>query len=156
MKKLFILVPVAFIFCMQTIAQTSKQESIKKVCADETAAYKNLDYEAWASYHVQSKDEQLSWNNSDGSFGFASGWSNISKGMKEWCKTAKKEESKMTSDNYTIVIHGDMAFAAYSTTTKNSEGMETTMREHRTLLLKNGVWKILAVQAYANHAAEKI
>lgn len=155
MKKSFVLILAAFIFCMQSIAQTAAQEAIKKVCAAETKAYKNLDYNAWASYHVQSKDEQLSWNNPDASFGFESGWNKISNGMKDWFKTAKKDGSKISRDNYTIVIHGDMAFATYNATTKNTEGKEIKMREYRTLLLIDGSWKILAVQAYADYAIDK-
>ena len=145
MKKSFI-----FLF-----AQTAEKEAIKKVCLAETTAYRNLNYASWASYHVQSKDEQLSWNQPDSSFGFESGWDDISKGMKDWCKIAKKEDSKISNDDYTIVIHGDMAFAAYNANIQTTGGKITNMREYRTMLLIHGKWKILAVQAYVDYTSDK-
>lgn len=129
MKKIFPV--IALLLCAHCFAQTqtTEEDAIKKICLAETIAYANLDYNAWASYHVQSKDEQLNWNEPNASFGFQSGWDEISTGMKDWFKTAKKEDTKISSDNYTIVIRGDMAFAAYSTSTQTTAGKTTKLRE---------------------------
>lgn len=72
-------------------------------------AYVNMDYNIWASCHVQSPEEQLAWNNPEGSFGAESGWEKISNGMKDWFKTATKETLKQSGDNYIFVIRGAMA-----------------------------------------------
>jgi hypothetical protein len=104
---------------------------------------------------VQSADEQLAWNNPDGSFGSQSGWETISKGMKDYFQTGKKENVKSSSDNYTFVIHGDMAFACFNRSSQNTGGMVTLLKEYRTLLKIKGQWKILAVQAYADHTSGK-
>ena len=120
-----------------TFAQ-STEEAIKKVCLAETQAYLNFDFDTWASYHVQSVDEQLAWNNPDGTYGFESGWEKIGEGIKSWFQTAKKENLKASADNFTFVIHGDMAFVAYNSSIQNAEGKTTRSREHRTLLYKNG------------------
>jgi len=155
MKKSFILFLGGLLLWGQTFSQTADQEAIKKVCLAETQAYVNFDYDSWASYHVQSKDEKLAWNNLDGSFGSESGWEKISNGMKDYFKTGQKENLKLSSDNFTFVIHGDMAFASFNRSSQNAEGKTTLNQEYRTLLKKNGQWKILAIQAYVNHPSGK-
>jgi hypothetical protein len=154
MKKSFILI-LGLILCVQTFSQTADQEAIKKVCLAEVQAYVDYNYDSWASYHVQSADEQLAWNNPDGSYGSESGWVAISNNIKDWFKTSQKENLKLSSDNFTFVIHGDMAFASFKRSTQNTEGKTTQIQEYRTLLKKNGQWKILAVQAYVNHPSGK-
>ena len=155
MKKLFILILSGLLFCGQTFSQIKEQEAIKKVCLDETQAFYNLDYDTWSTYHVQSADEQLAWNNPDGSFGSQSGWDTISKGMKEWFQSAQKENWKSTSDNFNFVIHGDMAFVSYSTDSQNSDGKKLQNRDYKTLLKIKGQWKLLSVQAYTDYASAK-
>lgn len=136
-------------------AQNAEEEAIKKVCVAETQAYIDFDFDTWASYHVQSVDEQLAWNNPDGTYGSQSGWKEIGDGMKAWFKDAKKENLKASQNNFTYVIHGEMAFVTYETSTQNAEGKTTRSREYRTLLYKNGHWKILAVQAFVDHTSGK-
>lgn len=155
MKKSFILLATVLIFSVQSFAQTAEQEAIKKLCLAETQAYNNFDYDTWASYHVQSADEQLSWNNADGSFGFQSGWEEISKGMKDWFKTATKEKLKQSNDNFMFTIRGDIAFVSYNTTSQNADGKTTKLRDYKTLLNVKGQWKILAVQAYVDYSSGK-
>lgn len=136
-------------------SQTAEQEAIKKVCIAETQAYIDYNFEAWASYHVQSADEQLAWNNPDGSFGAQSGWETIGKGMKDWFLSSQKSVDIRTSDHFTIVVHGDMAFASYESVSKNAEGKTTKIHEYRTLLFLGGQWKILAVQAFIDYPSGK-
>jgi hypothetical protein len=97
----------------------------------------------------------LAWNNPDGSFGSESGWERISTGMKDYFKTSQKKNLKLSSDNYTFVIHGDMAFASFNSSSQNAEGKTMLSKEYRSLLKINGQWKILAVQAYVNYPSEK-
>lgn len=138
---------------MQSFSQTPDQQAIKKVCMAETQAYNNFDYDTWASYHVQSADEQLSWNNADGSFGFQSGWQEISKGMRDWFTTATKENLKQSSDKFSFLIQGKMAFVSYSTSSQNAAGKTIQFRDYRTLLNVKGQWKILSVQSYVDHSS---
>jgi hypothetical protein len=155
MKKLFVLFPAILLFSSQAFSQTADQKEIQKVCLAETQAYTNLDYNSWASYHVQSPDELLAWNNPDGSFGSTAGWEKISKEMKEYFNSSKKENVKLTSDHFTFVTNGNMAFASFARTSQNAEGKTTRIQEYRTLLKKNGQWKILAVQAYIDYPSGK-
>ncbi len=155
MKKSFILILCGLLFWGQTFSQTPDQKAIKKVCLAEVQAYEDFNYETWASCHVQSADDQLAWNNPDGSFGAESGWEAISKDMKDYFKTGKKENLKLSSDNFTFVIHGDMAFASFNRSAQNIEGKTTQLQEYRTLLKINGLWKIMAVQAYVNYPSGK-
>ena len=152
MKKICSLILGGLLFCGYTFSQTADQKAIKKVCIAETEAYNNFDYNNWAAYHVQSADEHLAWNNPDGSFGYQSGWEAISKGMKDWFKTAQKENLKLSSDNFTFVIHTDMAFVSYNTSSENTAtGKITKKLDCKTLLRIKGQWKILAIQAYADY-----
>ena len=155
MKKLFFLILGSLLISVQTFSQAADQEAIKKTCLAETQAFYNRDYNSWASYHVQSADEQLNWNKPDSSFGFQSGWNEISKGMEDWFKTAEKDNSKISSDNFTIVIRGNMAFAAYNANAVNINGTIKHSRENRTLLKINNQWKILAVEAYLEYPRKK-
>ena len=155
MKISIILVLGGLLICGYSYSQTAEQEAIKKVCLGETLAYRNYDFDTWASYHVHSADEQLAWNNPDGSFGSQSGWETISKGMKDWFQTSQKENWKDTSDNFNFVIHGDMAFVSYSTRTQDAAGKIAQKRDYRTLLKIKGQWKILAVQAYHDYSSAK-
>lgn len=155
MKKSFILILGGLLLWGQTFSQTADQEAIKKVCLAELQAYVNFNHDSIASYHVQSADEQLAWNNADGTYGTESGWEAISRMLKDYFKTGKKENLKITSDNFTFVIKNDMAFASFKWSSQNAEGKTTQMQEYRTLLKINGLWKILAVQAYVNHPSGK-
>jgi ketosteroid isomerase-like protein len=151
----FILIIGLLLFCAQTYSQTADEEAIKKVCIAETKAFSDFDFEAYASYHVQSENDQLALNKPDGSFSSISGWETISKGMKNYFQTSKKETVKLASDNFSFVIHDDMAFACYNASSQNTEGKTSLSKEFRTLLKINGQWKILAVLAYVDHRSGK-
>lgn len=155
MKKSSTLLLAFLLTYVFSFAQTKEQEAIKKVCLAETDAYNKFDYDTWASYHVQTEDEQLSWNNADGSFGFQSGWKEISTAMKDWFKTAAKENLKQSTDNFMFIIHGDIAFVSYNTTSQKADGKTTNIRDYKTLLNVKGQWKILTVQNYADYSARK-
>ena len=95
-------------------AQNKEEEAIKKVCIAESQAFAYLDYDAYASYHAQTADEQLVLNNPNGTYSAKVGWDSISTTVKKWIKAGKKDNvKKVFGDNFTIVIYGDMAFAAY-------------------------------------------
>ncbi len=155
MKNALLLISGILLLCTPVFSQTADQEAIKKVCFAETRAYLDLDYDAWASYHVQSADEQLAWNNPDGTYGAQTGWTTISEGMKAWFKEAKKEDIKLTTDHFTIVIQGDMAFVACDSAHQNAAGKTTKVRDFKTLLRSNGQWKLLAVQAFIDYNSGK-
>jgi ketosteroid isomerase-like protein len=155
MKKSFIFLLGVLLFCTHSYSQTADEDVIKKVCMAETQAYVDFDFDALASYYVQSANDQLTWNKTDGSFGTLSGWEAISKDLKDYFQTAKKGNVKLSSDNFTFVIHGDMAFACYNASSQNAEGKTTLAKEFRTLLNIKGQWKILAVEAYIDHTSGK-
>ena len=155
MKKSFILLLTSLFLCVVSFAQTAEQDAIKKVCIAETQAYNNFDYDTWASYHVQSADEQLAWNNPDGSFGFQSGWDEISNSMKDWFKTGKKENPKDSNDNFRFIVHNDIALVSYDITSQKADGKITKIHNYETLLRVKGQWKILTVHAYADYASSK-
>ena len=155
MKNALLFIFGIFLFSTHAFSQTADQEAIKKVCLAETRAYLDFDYDAWASYHVQSADEQLAWNNPDGTYGAQTGWTTISEGMKAWFKEGQKEDIKLTTDHFTIVIQGDMAFVACDSAHQNAAGKTTKVRDFKTLLRSNGQWKLLAVQAFIDYNSGK-
>ena len=160
MKKLnclWVLMLTMHFVSAQPPSVKSAEEAIKKVCLAESQAFSDLDYEAYAAYHVQSADDQLVYNNPNGTYGAKIGWDSISKTVKSWIQSGKKENvSKISGDNFTIVIHGDMAFATYDgRAQKVANGKTTRMRENRTLLYTAGQWKILAVQVFIDYSSGK-
>ncbi len=153
MKKLIL---ISLLFCCSvSFAQTATEDAIKKICTAESQAFQDHDLDALAKYHVQSADEQLAWNNPDGTYGFETGWQKISDGLKDWFNSVKKDDAKVLNDNFAFTIKGEMAFVAYNSRVQIAGGKMTESRENRTLLLMNGKWKILAVQAYSNHNSGK-
>jgi hypothetical protein len=151
------LLTIATVLYFPSFSQTAEQEAIKKVCIAESQAFSDLDYDAYAAYHTQTADDQLVYNRQNGTYGAKIGWDSISKTVKGWIQAGKKENvSKISGDNFTIVIHGDMAFAAYDgRAQKVADGKITRMRENRTLLYSAGQWKILAVQVYIDYSSGK-
>lgn len=155
MKSLFFLLFGGLSLCGHLHAQTADHDAIKKVCYEESMAYHARDFEKWASYHLQSAEADLVWNNPDGSFGYDAGWEKMGAGMKEWFRTAEKEEVRLTNSNFSFTIRGDMAFVAYDSEALSIQDKTTRMREYRTLLRSGGQWKVLAVQAFVNHLSGK-
>ncbi len=154
-KNLITATIAGILLCSASFAQTADKDAIKKICTAESQAYHDHDYNAFVQYHVQSADEQLAWNNPDGSYGFQTGWDSIGKGIKEWFQNEKKEDVKVVNDHFIFTIHNDMAFVAYNSNVQSASGKTTKLREYRTLLLTKGQWKILAVEAYIDHHSGK-
>ena len=156
-NRSYFLLAIAVLLCFPSFSQTTEQEAIKKVCIAESQAFSDLDYDAYAAYHVQTADEQLVYHGDKGTYAARIGWDTISKAVKGWIKSGKKEDiSKISGDNFTIVIHGDMAFAAYDgRAQKVADGKITRMRENRTLLYSAGQWKILAVLVFIDYSSGK-
>ena len=73
MKNSITLILSALFLCTSASAQTTDTAATKKVCIAESQAVVDYDYDTYASYHVQRADEQLTYNNPDGTFGTYSG-----------------------------------------------------------------------------------
>lgn len=153
MKKTIIIVLLGWAFCVPSFAQSHDHEAVKAVCQGETRAYLDHIYEAWAALHTQLPEDQLIWSNPDGTYGTLIGWEALSKEAKGWFQDGKKSNATFANSEFTIVIKGDMAFAAYTSNGKGDDGKAFKSRESRTLLKVNGQWKILAVQAFVDYKA---
>jgi ketosteroid isomerase-like protein len=155
MKKLIILFSAVLFLSAQSYSQTAEEEIIKKVCIAETKAFNDFDMDALAAYHVQSANDQLVLNKADGKFSATSGWENISKKLKNYFQTGKKQNAKLASENYVFVIEGNMAFVCYNASSQNAAGKTSQSKEYRTLLKMKGKWKILAGQVYIDYTSGK-
>jgi ketosteroid isomerase-like protein len=155
MKKLIILIVGVLFLTTNSSAQNKEEEAIKKVCIAETKAYNDFDLDALAAYHVQGVNDQLVANLPDGSFNAKSGWENISKALKDYFQSSKKESVTLSSNDFTFVIQGKMAFVCYTASAQNAAGKTTITREYRNLLKIKGQWKILAEQVYADYTSGK-
>lgn len=145
---------MAFLVQTSAKAQNPAEEAIKKVCINETAAYLNHNFEALASYHVQSKEDILIVNTSDGGFSLKTGWKDISNDLTNYFSSSAKDSSTIERNNYIIKVSGQMAFVSYDSKWKSPEGKITTIHEFRTMKKINNLWKIFAVQAYINYRSE--
>lgn len=136
--------------CLPAQAQSpdDHQAAIQKVCAAETQAWLDNDYQAWASTHAHSENALLLWTNPDGSAGTMLGWADISKTIQEAAANSSKRTAKLTLENFRFTIRGDMAFVQYDQTLTEADGKTTKSREHRVLVAEGGQWKIEAVLAF--------
>lgn len=128
------------------------EEAIKKVCAAETQAWLDKDYQAWAAHHLQSPEDNLVACNGDCFFISLEGWMAIDAEIKTRIETGKKQGSKLTHDSFRFTIQGNMAYVSYNQTqTDPTTGNSDHSREHRVLLFEAGRWKIQSVLAFWNH-----
>lgn len=153
MKKTIVTSLLGCLICVASFAQSPEHEAIKAVCQGETRAFLDHTYDAWAAFHTQLPEDQLTWNGPDGTYGTLIGWEVLSKEAKGWFQDGKKSNATFANSEFTIVIKGDMAFAAYTSNGKGDDGKAFKSRESRTLLKTNGQWKILAVQAFVDYKA---
>lgn len=149
LKKFFI--AAALLLQFSAMAQNPTEEAIKKVYINETAAYIKRDMATLASYHVQSKNDILIVNTSDGNYSLKTGWKDISDDLLNYFAAAPKDSSTIERTNFIIKVSGQMAFVSFDSQWKAPDGNTTSIHEFRTLLQVNKVWKILAVQAYINY-----
>jgi ketosteroid isomerase-like protein len=155
MKKTLFLILGVLLFCASSYSQTTEEKAIKKVCIAQTKAFNDFDIDALAAYHVQSVNDQLTINKSDGSYSVTSGWENINKALKNYFQKSKKGSVKLASDNFMFVVQGKMAFVCYNASSQNTNGKTTISREYRTLQKIKGQWKILAVLVYIDYIKAK-
>ncbi len=154
MKILFVSVLVLLLHG-QLFAQNKEQDEIKKVCLAETDAYNNFEFDKLASFHVKGPDDQLAWNNADGSFGYYIGWDKIANGLRDWFAKSEKKKIEQTCDDFQYQIAGDFAFVSYSTTSKNGQGKISKFRDYKTLKRIKGAWKLFTIQAYIDFTSIK-
>ncbi len=133
----------------KTLPMTNDETAIKEVIVSETTAFFALDYKGWANLWLQSPHDSQAWNNSDGSVMSTIGWDKVSAGAKEWIDSQKVAPAPPTAtrDNWDIHISGDMAAVSFTQYVKGSEGTSTS-KEFRTMVRKDGQWKISSVQAF--------
>ncbi len=153
MKHLLTLT-LALLLALPAFTQ-NQEEAIKKVCLAETQAWLDADLNAWVATHAQHENETLAYTNPDGTWGNMVGWANIYKAIKEGAATAEKNTAKLSVDNFKTIIQTNMAFAMYDQTLTDAVGKASKSREHRSLILKDGQWKIVAVMAYYEVAEVK-
>jgi hypothetical protein len=149
-----LLFALALLLALPVFSQ-SKEDAIKKVCIAETQAWLDADLNAWAAAHAQHENETIVFTNPDGTFFSLVGWDNIYKVIKEGAATAKKDDSKLGNTNFTYIIQTDMAFVAYDQTLTAADGKVSKSRENRSLILKDGQWKIVAVLAFYDNSGNK-
>lgn len=131
------------------------EENIKKACMTDTRAWLDADLEAWAATHAKHENETLIFTNADGSFTSINGWETIYAAMKNYMSGRSKDTAKVSADNFKFIIAGDMAFVMYDQTLTPADGKIAKSREHRSMILKDGQWKIIAMMAFYDHTLTK-
>jgi Domain of unknown function (DUF4440) len=149
-----LLFALALLLVLPVFSQ-SKEDAIKKVCIAETQAWLDADLNAWAATHAQHENETAVFTNPDGTFSSLVGWDNIYKAIKAGAATAKKSDDKLSDENFSYIIQTDMAFVTYDQTLTATDGKVLKSRENRSLILKDGQWKIVAVLAFYDNSGDK-
>lgn len=154
MKNILLPMLVALWFCQPARAQNSHdtpsdRAAIEKICAAETQAWLDNDFEAWAALHLKSEQDILIYSNEDGSMGQLLGWPTLEATIREAAKTGQKQPDKLLNENFQFTIRCDMAFVAYDQTLTGPDGKTHRSREHRVLIFDPAKgWLIQSVMAY--------
>jgi tetratricopeptide (TPR) repeat protein len=148
-NKSWLIVIAISLLSLTAFSQDAQEVAIKKTIADETAAFLKRDVEAWKSTWLQ--DAKTSRINTH-MFGstFRIGWDSVSKGALKFLKENPMPDSAtVNTDSFNIRREGNMAIVDYKQVVKfpNTQPPfgESTSREQRVLVKKNGKWLITAV-----------
>jgi hypothetical protein len=134
---------------ISTTTTPQDEAAIKAVIEAETKAFFDRNYDAWASYWLQSSHDSQTWNNSDGTVFSSVGWEKVGAGAKAWIAANPTPETPptITRDNWNFHIQGDMAVVGFVQTAKDATNNNTS-HEWRAMVRKDGKWKIMTMNAF--------
>ena len=126
-------------------AQTAENDAIKAVIRTETEAFYSRNADAWQATYVHdstaARTVAQSWNYSSDT-----GWEKFGPGTVDFIKqNPTPVPIKLQTSNYALHANADFAWAEYDqkiTGSRDTAGYVS--REQRTLVKRNGQWKIMS------------
>lgn len=131
------------------LAQNAESDAVKRVIREETESYYRRDADAWKGTWVQDSSAIRTFITS-GSFSVALGWDKFGPGTVESLrKDSTPQVVQVDRSNYVVRIDGALAWAEYDErTTTPGESAPLVARQQRTLVKRNGEWRILSAGSF--------
>ena len=158
MNKYIFVIFVALLFsCQQEKMQPSEdiQETLKAVVVGETYAYREKDYQKWASFWDHSGDV-LRLDVSEAGFAQTRGWDKSGGNLESFFKENPEPiTSTFVNSNYLIFYDVNLAWVAFDQTWTSQSGEETVAKATITLVKKANDWKIISYTAIQYEAEDE-
>jgi len=139
------------------LAQNADADEVKRVIREETESYYRRDADAWKGTWVQDSTAIRTFITS-GSYSVALGWEKFGPATVE---TLRKDPTpqlvKVDRTNYVMRIEGPLAWAEYDErTTFPTDGVPPLLaRQQRTLVKRDGQWRILSAGSFVESSFGK-
>jgi tetratricopeptide (TPR) repeat protein len=128
-------------------AQRSDADEIQRVIRAETETYYQRDVEGWKRTWVQDSTAIRTFITS-GSYSVALGWDKFGPGTVESIRGTAPQPVRVDRTNYVTRIDGALAWAEYDERTTMPGDSVLVARQQRTLVKRDGEWKILSAGSY--------
>ena len=130
-------------------AQSSDADDVKRLIRAETESYYRHDADAWKATWIQDSTAIRTGVNSGG-YGVVLGWDKFGPATVDAIrKDPKPQEIRLETSNYAVRTDGALAWAEYDQRIMFANDSEPYLsREQRTLVKRNGEWKILSAGTY--------
>ncbi len=158
MNKYVLIICVALLIsCQQEKITPSEdiEESLKAIVVGETYAYKEKDYQKWASYWDHSGDV-LRLDVSQAGFAQKRGWEESGGNLESFFKENPEPiTSTFVNSNYLIFYDVNLAWVAFDQTWTSQSGEITVAKATITLIKKANAWKIISYTAIQYEAEDQ-
>lgn len=129
-------------------AQSAEFDEVKRVIREETESYYRRDADAWKGTWVQDSSAIRTFITS-GSYSVALGWDKFGPSTVESIRNAPPQVVQVDRSNYVVRIDGGLAWAEYDErTTMPTDSVPLIARQQRTLVKRNGEWRILSAGSF--------
>src|SRR5829696_6140197 len=130
-------------------AQSAETDEIKRVIRAETESYYRRDADAWMNTWVQDSTAIRTFITS-ASYSVALGWEKFGPStVASIRKDSTPQVVQVDRSNYLVRIDGGLAWAEYDERTTNSrDSVPLIARQQRTLVKRNGEWRILSAGSF--------
>jgi tetratricopeptide (TPR) repeat protein len=131
------------------LAQNAETDEVKRVIRAETESYYRRDADAWKATWVQDSTAIRTFITS-ASYSVALGWDKFGPGTVESIrKESTPQVVQVDRTNYVVRIDGALAWAEYDErTTTPTDSVPLLARQQRTLVKRNGEWRILSAGSF--------
>jgi tetratricopeptide (TPR) repeat protein len=138
-------------------AQSSDADDVKRLIREETESYYRHDADAWKATWIQDSTAIRTGTNS-GAYGVSLGWDKFGPATVDAIRKDPTPQSiRLETSNYSVRTDGSLAWAEYDQRIMfSNDSVPYVSREQRTLVKRDGAWKILSAGTYdfSSYAAD--
>jgi tetratricopeptide (TPR) repeat protein len=130
------------------LAQNAEIDEVKRVIREETESYYRRDADAWKGTWINDSSAIRTFI-TGGSYSVALGWDKFGPGtVASLKKDPTPQVAQIDRTNYVLRIEGGLAWAEYDERTTRPETVPLLARQQRTLVKRNGAWRILSAGSF--------